>query len=70
MEKRIDVDAMRVLSSGASREDFGDGQERRRDGTEKRIAGLMRLSKEGDRNATLELARAMLGDDYPGTGRG
>jgi hypothetical protein len=66
MEKRIDMDALRVLPGGVMGKSIDDGQERRRDGTEKRIASLMRLSKEGDRSATLELARAMLGDDYPG----
>lgn len=68
MEKRIDTDALRVLSSGVSRGEFGGGGERRREAAEKRIDGLKRLSRGGDRDASVELARMMLGNDYPGGG--
>jgi hypothetical protein len=64
MEKRIDMDALRVLPGGVMGPSIiGDGPERRRDATEKRIARLKGLAHAGDRDAPQELARLLYADE-------
>jgi hypothetical protein len=57
------TDSCRSLSGGVMGGSIGDGLERRRDATEKRIARLKSLAHAGDRDAPQELARILFADE-------
>lgn len=57
MEKRVDTDALRVISGGVMGDRIGDGGRREAEAHNRRIGGLIGEARKGDKDAEIEIAR-------------